>query len=239
MYKKLCIKPNDKILVVAPHPDDESIGVGGLLCKYGPQCDLLLLTDGSKGVSPKEERTGEEIASLRNKEFENAVSYFGANKITKLDIEDQTVYKNKKRVYSYSIKEYDFVFVPNRFDGHIDHKVLRKIFGKMKYRQRAKAEIIEYELWSTFSKPNLFLDITDVMDKKLGAVSMYASQLESYDYIGLCEGISKYRGAINHVKYGESYYSGRVGKKQDREKMLMWFWQRTPRRVRNFIKKIR
>ena len=239
MYNKLCIKPNDKILVVAPHPDDESIGVGGLLCKYGHQCDLLLLTDGSKGVSPKVERTGEEIALLRNKEFENAVSFFGVNKITKLDIEDQTVYKNKKTVYSLDIKEYDYIFVPNRFDGHIDHKVLRKMFGKMKSNQRAKAEIIEYELWSALSKPNLILDITDVMDKKIEAVSIYTSQLESYDYIGLCKGISKYRGAINHVKYGEAYYSDRVAKKQKREKTIMWLWQKTPLVVRNFIKKIR
>lgn len=45
------INNNDKILVVAPHADDESIGCGGLLSLYGNQTDLLLITDGSKGYT--------------------------------------------------------------------------------------------------------------------------------------------------------------------------------------------
>ena len=43
------INQDDKILIVAPHPDDESIGMGGFLSLYGPQCDVLLVTDGRKG----------------------------------------------------------------------------------------------------------------------------------------------------------------------------------------------
>ena len=42
-------KKTDKILIVSPHPDDETIGCGGLLAKYGPQCDILMLTDGRLG----------------------------------------------------------------------------------------------------------------------------------------------------------------------------------------------
>lgn len=45
----LAIEENKKVLVVAPHPDDESIGCGGLLSMYGVQIDVMLLTDGRKG----------------------------------------------------------------------------------------------------------------------------------------------------------------------------------------------
>ena len=45
------IKSKDRILVVAPHPDDESIGMGGVLALYKRQCDVLLLTDGRHGHS--------------------------------------------------------------------------------------------------------------------------------------------------------------------------------------------
>ena len=45
------LQKNEKILVVAPHPDDESLGCGGLMSKYGKQCDVLLLTDGRRGKS--------------------------------------------------------------------------------------------------------------------------------------------------------------------------------------------
>ena len=47
------LQKNEKILVVAPHPDDESLGCGGLMSKYGKQCDVLLLTDGRRGKSEK------------------------------------------------------------------------------------------------------------------------------------------------------------------------------------------
>ena len=43
------IKSNDKILIVAPHPDDECIGTGGILCKYHKQCTVIVLTDGALG----------------------------------------------------------------------------------------------------------------------------------------------------------------------------------------------
>lgn len=45
----LRIKESDRILIVAPHPDDETLGCGGILAKYGEKCDVLLITDGRLG----------------------------------------------------------------------------------------------------------------------------------------------------------------------------------------------
>ena len=45
----LVIKETEKILIVAPHPDDESIGTGGLLSLYSNQCDVIVMTDGRYG----------------------------------------------------------------------------------------------------------------------------------------------------------------------------------------------
>ena len=47
----LNINPKARILVLAPHADDETIGCGGFLLKYGKQCDVVLLTDGRYGDS--------------------------------------------------------------------------------------------------------------------------------------------------------------------------------------------
>ena len=46
-----CIRISEKenILIVAPHPDDECIGVGGILCKYAKNCTVLLLSMGEQG----------------------------------------------------------------------------------------------------------------------------------------------------------------------------------------------
>ena len=52
------IKCDDKILIIAPHPDDECIGCGGLLSLYPEKCSVVVMTDGSQGninVDPEQE----------------------------------------------------------------------------------------------------------------------------------------------------------------------------------------
>jgi LmbE family N-acetylglucosaminyl deacetylase len=207
MYREIEISEEDKILIVAPHPDDETIGCGGILALYGKQCDVLLLTDGKKGVSNITERTEQEVKELRQREFYKVMKFFEVHKVDTLNIEDQAVYKNKKVILEYPIKQYSYIFVPNSYEHHIDHKVVYEIFKTMKFQQKSKGKIIEYEVWSPIANPNLFLDISAVIEKKIFAVSQYLSQLECFDYVNLCKGINKYRGATQQVGFCEAYYS--------------------------------
>ncbi|MBO4323765.1 MAG: PIG-L family deacetylase [Clostridia bacterium] len=77
----LKIKPSDKILIVAPHPDDETLGCGGLLAKYGPQCDVLLVSNGELGFFETSTVTDPSlVAKIREKEFEDAMNFFKVHK---------------------------------------------------------------------------------------------------------------------------------------------------------------
>ena len=49
----IVIDSEDKIAIIAPHPDDECIGVGGILSLYPELCDVFVLTDGRYGGKGK------------------------------------------------------------------------------------------------------------------------------------------------------------------------------------------
>ena len=70
----LVIKETEKILIVAPHPDDESIGTGGLLSLYSNQCDVIVMTDGRYGNT---EIPPDQMREIRKKEFCQAMKKAG------------------------------------------------------------------------------------------------------------------------------------------------------------------
>ena len=105
MLMKLAIDRDDRILVVAPHPDDETLGCGGLLALYGTQCDVLVMTDGRYGRSPERKTIpDEEMISIRYGEIEKALAIAKVNRLYKLDIEDGHLDRNRKK----AIKAKDF-----------------------------------------------------------------------------------------------------------------------------------
>ena len=208
---ELNIKENDKILVVAPHQDDETIGCGGLLAMYGKKCDVLLLTDGRLG-NAKMYKDLDELVKIRNNELDKTCKIVSVNKITRLPIQNEQLTKHIDIVKNVDIKEYDYIFIPYRKDMHPDHKVCYKIFKSMISSQKAKAQLIEYEVWTPLETPTYILDISDIIETKKKMLKEYKSQLKEKDYLGATLGLNKYRGMFIEKKYGEAYmhsiYSG-------------------------------
>ena len=197
-------KEEDKILIVAPHQDDETFGCGGLMSLYGKICDVLLLTDGCKG-NIENFKNEDELVNIRNKELEIACEKCGINKLYRLDIKNEELYKNKNKVYSFDISKYTYIFLPNRNEDHIDHKVCYSIFSKMKRRQHSKAQIYEYEVWTPLLTPTWFLDISEVINKKKELIKIYKSQIEDKDYLKSIIGLNMYRGMYKNYQYCEAY----------------------------------
>lgn len=199
------IKDEEKILVVAPHPDDESIGAGGLIALYGAQCDVLLLTDGRYGHVGLKGVNEENLIEVRKREIKEAVETIGISDLFFLNIEDKKLYKNKKKVYKFDITQYNYIFVPNRYETNIDHRIVYSIFKKMIRRQKSKALLYEYEVWTPLRCPTDFVDITNVIDKKKKMISCHKSQLKDCDYIEKGIALSSYRGMYSHFNYAEAF----------------------------------
>ena len=193
----LNIKENDKILIVAPHPDDESIGCGGLISIYGKQCDVVVITDGDdkKGLM--------DIADVRQREFEKAMTFAGIKKWKCLRIPERKVKENINQIKQIGFSQYAHIFVPNRFDEHKDHIDVYKVVKSLVKR---KTKLYEYEVWSPLRKPNIYLDISEVSDKKIQMIKSHKSQIKELDYVGMIMGLNAYRGRSHGYPYAECYY---------------------------------
>ena len=196
------IKEQDKILIVAPHPDDESIGCGGLLSLYAAQCDVLLVTDGERGGS------ADNIAQVRQEEFVKAVTSVEVNGYTCVHIPQHQIKGHKDEIAQYDFTKYQHIFVPNRRDAHKDHVAVCKVVKSIARRHNSKAKIYEYEVWSPLRNPNIYLDISDVYDKKKDLIECHQSQIAELDYVGMILGLNAYRGRSHGYPYAECYYCG-------------------------------
>lgn len=177
-----------------------------MLSLYGPQCDILLLTDGRKGHTTIQYQNEEDLIRVRKEEFINAGKIAHVNDIMLLNIMDGEVANNKTIIFeTVNIRNYDYVFVPNRYESHLDHKAVYPIFKRLKQKQNSKARLYEYEVWTPLRHPTWFLDITTVSDKKKEMISQHISQLADIDYVTKGMALSCYRGAFNNSEFSEAY----------------------------------
>lgn len=202
----LTIQPNERFLIIAPHADDESIGCGGLMLRYGPQGDILLLTDGRKGYDSRIDTVDEDaLARTREAELHRAAGMCGIRSVTCLGLPDGSVSQNAKRILETDITGYDYIFVPNLSERHKDHRAAAELAHTMKRRQHARAQIYQYEVWSPIPDPTMVLDISDVMAQKKELVSQFRSQIKYVDYVRMTCGLNQYRGVAFGCDYAEVY----------------------------------
>ena len=202
----LIIKPTDRFLIISPHADDESIGCGGLMLRYGSQGDILLLTDGRKGYDSRIDSVDEDaLTRIREEELRHAAALCGIRGITALGIPDGTVAAHAQLVLQTDITGYDYIFVPNQYERHKDHRAAAQLALAMKRQQHARAQIYQYEVWSPIPEPTIVLDLTDVMPRKEELVSIYRSQTKYKDYVRMTRGLNQYRGVGFGFDYAEVY----------------------------------
>ena len=203
--KPLAIKPTDKICILAPHADDETIGCGGLLALYGPQCDVILLTDGAKGGDRSKP---DEVRRVREAEFEEVMQFFDVRFYQFMRAEDGNLIEAYRLFQKLDLSGYDYVFMPHGLDSHKDHVVVSAFFRRLRRENSAvKAVPVYYEVWGAMAMPTHYLDISAAAEKKREAMGFYRSQ-GNIDYAGRILGLNHYRGIRHNVAYEEDYTVG-------------------------------
>lgn len=201
------LNDNERMLIVAPHPDDETLGCGGLMALYGNRCDVLLLTNGRKGKSEKRKNcSDDEIIEVRKKELLKALDIAGVENLFCLDIPDSELRNHRKSVLRFNAKDYQYIFVPNSNEDHPDHKAANKFFKAMRFWGKTKARIYEYEVWTPVRIIDVLIDISSVEDKKKQMIMQFESQLECKNYLNAGMGLSHYRGVGCNSSAAEAFY---------------------------------
>lgn len=137
-------------LVLAPHPDDEVLGCGGIIARKiqrGTHVSIVYLTDGRRGVSVP----AEEGRALREAEAVQAAAALGVpvDRLTFLRFEDgrlseyieQATEKVRQIISASSV---DALFVPYRREFHADHQAAWRI-GAACCQDRMR--LYEYPIW--------------------------------------------------------------------------------------------
>jgi len=213
-----------KILVISPHPDDETLGCGGTILKHkdiGDKIYWLIITnvDVKNGWE-------QNIVEKRKREIEKVEEMYGFEKTFKLDyptakldmIPMQEIIESISKVI-FEIKP-AIIYLPNRSDVHTDHQITFKAaYSRTKnFRYPFIKKILMYETLSetefapalpenTFI-PNVFVDITKYFEKKLEIFKIYKSELMEESLprsLEVIEAFNKYRGSQIGEKYAEVF----------------------------------
>ena len=214
----------NKVLIVAPHPDDETLGCGGTILKHkanGDEIYWLIVTNISQDYGWDEERVKE-----RQKEIDKATIGYGFDETFKLDFPttrlDEVPMGNiiSKISEVFNKIKPNILYVNNRSDIHTDHQVtFQAIMSCSKnFRYPFIKKILMYETLSetefapalnefTFTS-NVFIDISEYFRKKLDIMKIYDSEIMSSNLprsLSSIEALARFRGSRIGKKYAESF----------------------------------
>lgn len=214
-----------RVLVIAPHPDDETLGCGGTLLKHRAQGDTILWLIATRGHEPQWHA---DILCQKEKEIERVSAAYGFEQVFRLgfptvrmDTLAQSDVMDKVRN---AIKEAqpECVYLNHAGDVHSDHRVLFEattaVLKPFYTASHGVRRILSYETLSSTDAavpnlarafvPTVFNDISSWIERKLEIMSMFESEVQpsplprSMDTI---RSLARVRGATIGVEYAEAF----------------------------------
>lgn len=198
------------ILVIAPHPDDESIGCGGAICRHtdaGERVVAVFLTSGELGLK---QLPREAAWQIREAEARSAAKVLGIAEMHFLRQPDWMLHEAVKPAATalaaiLAREKTQLIYAPHPHEWHPDHKAACAILT-LAMSGVARPEIRGYEVWTALGQYDAVVDITAVMPRKLQAIRCHVSQLQEIDYAHAVQGLNAYRGAIaGRVAFAEVF----------------------------------
>ena len=166
----------NKVLCLAPHPDDVEYSMGGTIIKHSnTHFDILCLTQGGDcDETTNDSRLDEVRNSWKSTGINNISLYFSPYKLLKEKGEDEWV--NYIETNFVNKNNYDCICTTSTYDSHFEHKIISNLGWPL---TRIKSiSLIEYYSPSTLETwtPNTFINISEVYKLKLKMLKEFTSQ---------------------------------------------------------------
>lgn len=196
-----------RVLVVSPHPDDESIGCGGTLRRHTLADDevrVIWLTSGEwGGWEPPEE-----LARRREQEAASAVDILGVSQVEfwrepdgMLRATQALVDRLAEVLASWAPM---IVYTPHPHEDSPDHQAAARLVRRACRRlDGSRPTCCFFEIWTPLRRFDQIVDITDVLDTKLAAIRAHRSQCELMRFDAAAVGLARYRGEMHSWPGGD------------------------------------
>ena len=217
------VKSFGHTLVLAPHPDDETLGAGGTIARLsqaGLVVDVAVVTSGRPPDFPEEQ-----IATVRQ-EASRAHALLGVKNTFWLDLPAARLTEISRPALNAAVGGLlrrcrpDTVLLPFPGDIHVDHQLVFEaaMVAARPHHPEYPTTLLAYETLSETNwnapylsagfHPNIFIDIADTLTLKLKAMAAYESQGRASPHersIKALEALARLRGATVHRQAAEGF----------------------------------
>ena len=215
-----------KIVVIAPHPDDEVLGLGATISRFTDMNIEVSILIVSGHLPPLYDQKSFDITKI---EAKKAFKIMNVSNWEFLEIPATTVHQipvaelNSKINNFLKLHTPDWVFIPFP-DRHIDHRTIfdSSVVSCRPNNKNCPKVVLAYETLSETHWnvpgiepafiPDLFIDTSNYMKQKEKALNSYKSQIEGNQSrsIDACMALAKFRGSQNGCNYAEAFKVVRI-----------------------------
>ena len=205
--------PQGPWLVLAPHADDETFGMGGAILgakARGIKVHVIVLTDGAQANSSL---NTQQLVETRESEAKLACKTLGVSDCAFWRLPDRGLNSDdavvERLISVITALNPASVFAPSVLEFHPDHRATTDLAWRaLKQLEFTAPQLVLYDI-TTLGPCNLLINITEFKDQKREVMALYQSQVQEHRYITLVESLNSARtlSLSAEVTAAESFYT--------------------------------